>query len=354
MPSQHILNSNATIYDALEALNGLSGTSLTLFVTDDNDNVIGTMTDGDIRRALIAGATPDSNVSAAIHHNFIAIRDNQNPLPVIDLAKSRKIRLIPLLKNNKIVKLLDLNTIKSLLPLDAVLMAGGRGERLRPLTDSTPKPLLPIAGKPIIDYNIDELIANGISSIFITVNYLKEQIVRHFSSPRPGTLINCIAEPKRLGTIGSLSLVAPSLSHDNFILMNSDLLTSLDFDAMYRHHIKTNADVTIAAVQYSHTVPYAVMQTDGDFIKEIREKPSFNYLANGGVYIIRRNLVDKIPADTFLDAPDFIDSLLRERRKISYFPIDGTWIDIGSPTDYSYADKLMSNASDAPSYTAKF
>lgn len=340
--SRHLIPLTTTIFDALQALNGLSGGSLNLFATDENGRIAGTLTDGDIRRGMIAGALPGDSISKVLHTDFLAIMDDDEPFAAFENARKRGIRLLPELREGFIVALHDLSSEKALLPLDAVLMAGGKGERLRPLTLTSPKPLLPVGGKAIIDYNVEELEANGVNSIFVTVNYLKEQIIDHFAGRDSRAEVSCIAEPQRLGTIGSLSLVAPLLTHRNILVMNSDLLTTIDFEAFYRHHIESGADLTIAGVPYTVSVPYAILDTEGERVRALREKPTFNYLANGGVYIMKRALVDRIPAATFTDAPDFIEELIRDGLKVGFFPIEGIWIDIGNPNDYDYADRMMS------------
>lgn len=340
----HLISDGDTVLEALAALNGLSGGSLTLFVAGKDGRLSGTLTDGDIRRALIDGATGGDPVTDVMHRAFLAIRSPEESFTLFRQAKEKGIRLLPQLNDGYITNLYDLKKLKSILPLDAVLMAGGKGERLRPLTLDKPKPLLPVGGKPIIDYNVDELLGNGVKSIFVTVNYLKEQLIEHFRQSRYSDYVRCVAEPCRLGTIGSLSLVAPSLTHDHLLLMNSDLLTTLNLEAMYQHHLATDADVTIGGVPYTVSVPYAVMQTEGDTVVGLAEKPTFNYLANGGVYIMRRELTSLIPPGTFVDAPDFISELIKDGKKVGYFPIDGRWIDIGNPKDYEYADRLMSGA----------
>lgn len=340
--ARHIISSSATVIEALRALNALSGSSLTLFAADESGRIAGTLTDGDIRRGMLAGIDTSRPLADILHTDFLAIREDDDPFLAFDTARKKGIRLLPRLLDGKLLSLHDLHIEKTILPLDAVLMAGGRGERLRPLTLSRPKPLLPVGGKAIIDYNVEELEKCGIASIFVTINYLGEQISEHFRSRVSRAHIRCVGEPKRLGTIGSLSLVAPQLSEPDLIVMNSDLLTTLDYEAFFRHHKATGADLTIAAVPYSVSVPYAILKTEDDHVLGLEEKPTFNYLANGGVYILKRELVGRIPADTYVDAPDFISALIEDGLKVAYFPIDGTWIDIGTPNDYQYADRLMS------------
>ncbi|MDE6422362.1 MAG: NTP transferase domain-containing protein, partial [Muribaculaceae bacterium] len=234
----------------------------------------------------------------------------------------------------------DLSVVKTLLPIDAVLMAGGKGERLSALTLKPATPLLPVGGKAIIDYNIDELERCGVKHIFITTNYLAEKIEKHVSKRNGAAKVECFREPRRLGTMGSLALIE-GLESDNVLLMNSDLLTSIDFEAMYLHHMRNKCDLTMAGVPYTVSVPYALMRISNGRVKGLEEKPTYNYFANAGVYILKRRLIDKVTKGEFLDAPDFISSLIDAGGKVGCYPIEGTWIDIGSPDDYRYANELM-------------
>lgn len=342
-PRTHTISGHSTILEALKALNGLSGETMTLFVTDDDGRMRGTLTDGDIRRALIAGAAPGDTVERALHTDFLSVSAADPDSVTMRMAEARQrgIDLMPVIDNGMICGIIDLRKTRTVLPLEAVLMAGGRGERLRPMTLETPKPLLKIGGKAIIDYNVDELENCGVRRIYVTVNYLADKIIGHFAERESRGCIECVREPKRLGTMGSLSLI-PAPSTRDILVMNSDLLTNLDFEAMYLHHVRHEADITIAAVPYTVSVPYAIMQTQGDRVTGLSEKPTFNYFANAGVYIMKSGLLKRIPADTYVDAPDFIASLIADGGKAAYFPIEGTWIDIGSPDDFRYADELMS------------
>lgn len=338
--SDHIISGDSLIIEALAAINRLPGDVMTLFVVDSAGRMTGTLTDGDIRRALIGGIPLDAPSALAAHKAFRALRPGLQAFAVVKEARKAGITLLPRLDAEGFpAGIVDLRLVRSMLPLDAVLMAGGRGERLRPLTLDCPKPLLKVGQKAIIDYNVDELKANGVERIFVTTNYLREQIEEHFCRTQG---VECVAEPMRLGTMGSLSLVAPELRSDNVIVMNSDLLTDLSFEDMYTRHVATGAALTIAAVQYPVSVPFAIMQTEADRVTALCEKPTYNYYANAGVYILRRELVERIPAATYVDAPDFIGQLIDEGAKVSYFPIQGTWIDIGSPDDFRYACELMS------------
>lgn len=342
MTDTHLIDSGAAVRDALRALNALSGGAMTLFVADSYRKMLGSVTDGDIRRALIAGASLDTPVTEVMHRGFHALREGDDPFMTIAAARSRGIDLLPVVSGDDVIlRIIDLRTVKSALPLDAVLMAGGRGERLRPLTLETPKPLLKVGGKAIIDYNVEELAACGVERVFVIVNYLKQQIVDHFLARGGEPRVVCVPENERLGTFGGLSLL-PEPAHENILVMNSDLLTTLDFEAMYLHHKRVNADLTVAAVPYTVSVPFAIMNTEGERVTALTEKPTYNYFANGGVYIMRSELLSRIKPATYTDAPDFIASLIADGGKVSFFPVSGTWIDIGSPDDYRHADELMS------------
>lgn len=328
--------------DALRSLNALSGKAMTLFATDSRGCLVGTLTDGDIRRSLIAGAMLTTAVSDIMHRDFVAFRSEVPQIAEIRAIRDRKITLVPHLNaDGTLRRLYDFSVYHSILPIDAVLMAGGKGERLRPLTLDTPKPLLKIGGKCIIDYNIEALARNGVTNINATVNYLAEKIEEHFAEPVAGVKVNCVKEPCRLGTIGSLTLVE-GLTNDTVLLMNSDLLTNINFEEMYMAHVEADADLTAAVIPYVVSVPYAIFRTEGSDVRSLEEKPTYNYYANAGIYMIRRRWLDIIPRGEYYDATDFLDALIERGCRVRQFPINGTWIDIGSPDDFRAAQELMS------------
>ncbi len=346
--SEYTIPQNVTVLDALHKLNNLSGRTMTLFALDDRQRVTGTLTDGDIRRALIDGHSLQSPVADVMHTAFVAFQDGQPDIADIREIRQRKITLVPHLNaDGTIRRIYDFSVFHSLLPLDAVLMAGGRGERLRPLTLDTPKPLLPVGGRCIIDYNIEALARNGITDISVTVNYLAEKIEQHFEHPVAGIKVKCVKEPCRLGTIGSLTLVEPG-NNPTVLLMNSDLLTNINYEAMYMTHIENDADMTAAVIPYVVSVPYAIFRTNGNSIQGLEEKPTYNYYANAGIYMINRRCLEIIPRNTYYDATDFIEALIEQGGRVRQYVIDGTWIDIGSPDDYRAAQELMKRRNELP------
>ncbi|MDE6291415.1 MAG: NTP transferase domain-containing protein [Muribaculaceae bacterium] len=341
---RHVISGSATIRETLVALNHLSGDSMTLFALDSDGRLIGSVTDGDIRRALIAGHTTEDNVGEIAFRNYISLSAEASPeerYRTVSKANERRINLLPVTLDGRLVDVIDIRRMKSAIPADAVLMAGGRGERLRPLTLETPKPLLKVGGRPIIDYNVESLIRYGVGNIYVTVNYLKEQIISHFEDPKWQGRVHCVEEPCRLGTLGSVALIN-TLSQNHVIVMNSDLLTNIDFEKLWRHHVDSGAVLTMATVPYTVSVPFAILRIDGDRVTGLEEKPTFNHFANAGVYIIDRKVLSDIQRGEYLDAPDFVESLIARGLKVSHFAIEGTWIDIGSPDDFRYANEVTS------------
>ena len=341
MEDRHIILNSFTILDALNRINNIHEGPLVLFVVDSENKVIGSLTDGDIRRALIKGISVTETVEKAVHRNFNFLRKNVNDdVKNIHIQRELKMKLVPVLdENNQIYEIINLEKYKTLLPVDAVLMAGGKGERLRPLTEKTPKPLIKVGEKCIIDYNIDSLISYGIKNIFVTVNYLGEQLEEHFKEKRDGIKINTVKEPKYLGTIGSIKFVV-SFYNDTILVMNSDLFTNIDYEDFYLHFKEHDADMSVAAVPYIVKVPYGVFNLEGRNIKGVTEKPTISYYANAGIYLIKNELLKLIPENKFYNATDFMSSLINNNYKVIRYPISGYWIDIGQHDELERAKEI--------------
>ena len=336
-----IINIHNTIIEALETLNRNS-LSLTIFVVDDNRRLVGSLTDGDVRRYIISGGNLTDDLSGAVHYNCLFVREN-DPMFLVELRKFRntKINAVPCLdKDGRIVEIFDFIKFKSYLPIDAVLMAGGKGERLRPLTEKTPKPLIKVGDKCIIDYNIDRLIEFGVKHINVTVNYLKEQLYEHFEEPRNGLKIDTVEEPKFMGTIGSIRYVK-EFHNDTILVMNSDLFTDIDFEDFYLHFKEHRADMSVAAIPYNVSIPFGILNLEGRNIRGLLEKPKYNYYANGGIYLIKKSALAEIPDDIFFNATDLIEKLIIEKKTVIRYPLNGTWIDIGQHVDLQKAKDLV-------------
>ena len=339
---KYIIQRTATILDALKALNGTSHDSQTLFVVDEAERMVGTLTDGDIRRGLIGGASLETVISEIMHTGFKYVREGQNDAELFKQYREKLIYFVPVLdKDNHIVRVCNLIKYRNFLPLDAVLMAGGKGERLRPLTEKTPKPLLPVGDKAIIDHNVDRLISYGIKHISVTVNYLGEQLEEHFREPHNDVQVNCVREPKFLGTLGSIRFV-PEFFNDTILVMNSDLFTNINYEDFYLHFKEHDADMSVAAVPYSVSIPYGILDIEERRnIKGLIEKPTYDYYANAGIYLIKKTALDLIPEDTFFNTTDLIESLITIGRKVIRFPLNGTWIDIGTHQEYRRANDMV-------------
>lgn len=338
----YIINQKASIKEALVALDGNTHDWQTLFVVDDSDHMVGTLTDGDIRRGLIKGAGLNDMVKLVMHTNFKYIIENQNDAQLLKEFREKQIYFVPVLDSERhIIRVYNLIKYHNFLPFDAVLMAGGKGERLRPLTEKTPKPLLPVGGKAIIDHNIDRLLSYGIKHISVTINYLGEQLEEHFKEPRNEVQVNCVREPKFLGTLGSIRYVG-QFYNDTVLVMNSDLFTNINYEDFYLHFKEHDAEMSVAAVPYSVSVPYGILDLEERRnIKGLIEKPTYNYYANAGIYLIKKSALDEIPEDTFFNATDLIEKLISEGKKVIRFPLNGTWIDIGNPQEYQKANELV-------------
>ena len=339
--SDFIINENATLIEALKKLNVVNHKTQCLLVVGLGDKMVGTLSDGDIRRGLISGSQLRDEISSVMHTDFRFIKDSDWNVVKIKQFREKRIFFIPVLdQNNRIVGVVNLLNHKSQLPVDAVLMAGGKGERLRPLTEKTPKPLLKVGEKCIIDHNIDRLISYGVQHINVTVNYLKEQIEEHYQEPRNGIKVETVREPKFLGTIGSVKFV-PTFFNDTVLVMNSDLFTNIDYEDFFLHFQQHDAEMSVAAVPYNVSIPYGILDLEGRNIKGLLEKPQYNYYANAGIYLIKRRALDEIPEDQFFNATDLIEKLIAEGKKVIRYPMNGTWIDIGNPQEYQKAKDLV-------------
>lgn len=340
--SKYVIPSDKTIREALIRLNDISDDVLTLLVVDNEDHFLGSITDGDIRRCLINGTKLEDQIINALHKNYFYINDFNLTIEKVETIKKHLIELVPhLTEDNKILKVYNFTKLKSILPIDVVMMAGGRGERLRPLTDSVPKPLLKIGDKAIIDYNVEELLLHGVKTFFITINYLSNQLINHFKAKvNPDISYHCIKEDKPLGTIGAVKLI-DNFMHEDVLIMNSDLFTNIDYEDFYKTFKGEGADMAVATIPYNINIPYAILDYDGDKIKSLKEKPSYTYYANAGIYLIKKELIDKIPVDTFFNTTDLLEVLLAENRNVIKYPIIGYWIDIGKHEDFKKAQEFV-------------
>ena len=338
-----IISENQTIFDALQRLNEIRDVSrLILFVSSKNGSIIGTITDGDIRRSLAKSKDLDKKVSEICFRDFVYKEESKGFIELNSL-RNQNIKMLPLLNKDKTLsRIIDLDKTRSIVPLECMIMAGGRGKRLSPLTDSTPKPMLLLGGKPIIEYNIDRLVSFGIKKIYISVKYLGEQLVSYFGDgSSKGIKIEYIWEDEALGTAGPLSLV-DKFESENILLINSDLFTDVNIEEMYLLLKNQEAKMIVASTEYKIDIPYAVLESsNNNEVKAFKEKPTYIYHSNAGVYLLKKELISRIPKNTHYDITDLMDNLIEEGYKLLHNPIRGYWIDIGTPIDYKNAQEFV-------------
>ena len=338
---KNVVIESATVKDALVAINNITHDGELLIVVNSDQQMVGSLTDGDIRRALVNGYGLDCTLDKVMHRDYKFICQKEFTVANLRSFRDRRIMFIPILDGeNHVVDVVNLQKFKSKLPIDAVLMAGGKGERLRPLTEKTPKPLLEVGGKCIIDHNVDRLISYGVEHVNVTVNYLGEQIEEHFDTPRDGVQVRTFREPKFLGTIGSIKFV-DIFYNDTILVMNSDLFTNIDYEDFFLHFQIHDAEMSVAAVPYNISIELGILDLDGHNIKGLIEKPKYNYYANAGIYLIKKRALAEIPEDTFFHATHLVEKLIAQGKKVIRYPLNGTWIDIGTYQEYERAKELV-------------
>lgn len=338
--NNHIIFENEPVRSALKKLDKLASDAI-LFVVNEEKKLIGSLTDGDLRRGFINNLNFDDSILKFIQKNPVSISRKNYTLGQLEDYKKRNFKIIPILDEaGVIIDILNFRIQNTIIPADALLMAGGKGKRLMPLTANTPKPLLKVGDKPIIEHNIDRLVRFGIRNINLSINYLGEQLEEYFGDgTAKNARIRYVKEKKPLGTIGSILLIE-EFNHDDILVMNSDLLTNIDFADFYTYFKEANADMAVAATSYYVDVPYAVLEVDGkNLATSLKEKPRYTYYSNAGIYFVRKSLLSMIPRDEFYDITDLMAAVLAAKKKLITYPITGYWLDIGKLEDYNKAQE---------------
>ena len=319
-------------------------------VVDQERHLLGTITDGDVRRAILAGKDLELPVSVLLASKV----STQYPKPVTAQVGAKRETLLELLHHNALRQLpvldnagrvVDLVMLDDLIPtqdlqLKAVIMAGGMGTRLRPLTEDLPKPMLPVGGKPLMELVIEQLRQVGIRRVNVATHYKPEKISDHFGDGSSfGVEINYVNEDKPLGTGGALGLMeAPT---EPMLVINGDILTQVDFRAMLAYHQKHRAVMTVAVKQYDIKVPYGVIECEGSRVCALKEKPQMHFLVNAGVYLLEPKVYEFIPNGEHFNMTDLIQRLLDSNHTVVSFPIIEYWVDIGQLADYEQAQNDM-------------
>jgi dTDP-glucose pyrophosphorylase len=340
---EHLILTGSSIKQALKVLNELSLDAI-LFVVDANDKLIGSITDGDIRRGLLNNFNLESEIDHIIQANPRYIRKGNYQIKEIIDYRENNFRVIPVLNDNDVlINVINFRNIKSYLPIDAVIMAGGRGQRLQPLTNTTPKPLLKVGGKPIMEHNLNRLTKFGIDDFWVSVKYLGEQIEDYFGTGTQKNInIEYVWEKESLGTIGAVAQIS-NFKHDYVLVTNSDLLTNIDYEHFFLEFIKQGADLAVLTIPYQVAIPYAVLETEKGEVKSFKEKPTYTYYSNGGIYLMKREMLGYIPQNTFFNATDLMEELITKNKKIISFPFSGYWLDVGKHEDFEKAQNDINN-----------
>ncbi|MDA9792183.1 nucleotidyltransferase family protein [Schleiferiaceae bacterium] len=334
---QHLIRKEASLKVALGRLDKL-GADTILFVVDEGSRLLGSLTDGDVRRGLLKGKSLEESVANYIQREPKSVNKENYSITEIIKLREQNFKVLPVLDADKrIINVINFRYEKSYLPLDALVMAGGRGSRLSPMTDTIPKPLLKVGNKAIIDHNIDRLRSYGIDDFHISVRYLGGQLEDHYNQRAlSGINLNFVWEKEALGTLGAASLIE-NFQHDCVLITNSDILTTLDYEDFFLDFLEKEADMSVATIPYQVDIPYAVMETKDHRVINFKEKPTYTYYSNGGIYIVRRELLNRIPKNSFYNATDLMEQLIKDGGKLISYPIRQYWLDIGKPQDFEKA-----------------
>lgn len=335
-----VVTSDTPILKALEIID--KGDLQIAIVADGAGKLLGTLTDGDVRRALLRGISLSEPVEKIMNSKPTWVREGASKTEILDLMQKKSLRHIPLLDAHQI--LVRVVTLDSLLDTPdqenhVVLMAGGLGRRLSPLTDTLPKPMIPIGKKPILESILENFISQGFKKFYLSVNYKAEMIVSHFGDgSQYGCEIQYLHEKERLGTAGALSLI-PSRPSAPLIIMNADILTNIKFETLTDFHKKSGADATMCVREYDVQIPYGVVTLDTESVAQIQEKPIQKFFVSAGIYVLNPDLLDHIKKTEFLDMPDFFTSLMKKSKQTKAYPIHEYWLDIGRFEDLDRANE---------------
>jgi dTDP-glucose pyrophosphorylase len=334
---------NSTIREALNIIDA-SAMQIALVLNDKN-KLIGTVTDGDIRRGLLSGLALDDSIESIIYKTPTVCTINSSKEEILKIAFEKKLYKIPIVDfEGTLVGIEEVDGFikQEEYPYKVVLMVGGLGRRLSPLTDNKPKPLLNVGNKPLLETIIDNFSKYGLKNFILSVNYKSEMIEDYFGDgSKFGVNIKYVHENKRMGTAGALSLMREELT-TTFLVMNGDLLTNINFDHMISYHVEYQAVATMGIKQYDLQVPYGVVNVNEQRIVSIEEKPSHKFFVNAGIYILDKSVLNEIPYDTFYDMPTLFETIIANNNIAVSFLIREYWLDVGQRSDYEQANSEYS------------
>ncbi len=343
----YLIQENTTIQEALRIID--KGAMRIAIVLDEDTRVIGTLSDGDIRRGLLNGLSLEDNIEHIYYKEPTLANINDSKELIIQKAIRRQIYQIPIVDNDG--KLVKIEELSNLLKTNAknnrvILMAGGLGTRLRPLTENLPKPLLKVGNKPILETIIENFAKYGFINITISVNYKADMIKEYFGDgSKLGVNIDYVEESKRLGTAGALSLIKER-PQEPFFVMNADLLTNVNFEHLLDFHMMEHSVATMCVREFDYQVPYGVIEMDGSRIVSIEEKPVHKFFVNAGIYMLSPQVFEYIPKNEFYDMPTLFEDIIKDRLKSISFPVHEYWLDIGRIDEFEKANKEFTEVFD--------
>lgn len=317
-----------------EAIAVIDRGSAQIALVTELDHLIGIVTDGDIRRGLLRGESLETSVTKIMRRDFRFLPASATATEALALMQREAIHQIPVI--DQCGKVLHIFLLEDLikpkkLPNSVVIMAGGEGKRLRPLTYDCPKPMLKVAGKPLLEIILKQCLDAGFEHFYFAVNYLKEQIQSHFQDGSAwGARIQYLEEDKPLGTAGALSLLPQCPSHP-FLVLNGDILTRVDYNHLLRFHAEHHSAATLCVREYSTQIPYGVVRMDDVKVLDLQEKPVLTHYVNAGIYLLNPEVLTMLPKDIFFDMPNFLEIVSQQGKPVSAFPIHEYWLDIGHP-----------------------
>ena len=322
-----------------------------LLVLDEDDKLLGSLTDGDLRRSILAGANVSENISECYNKNATTFtQGNYTQEDATRVLRDKKLDLIPIIdKDGKVVDYLTWLNIngerqnnKVLDDISVVIMAGGKGTRMEPFTKVLPKPLIPIHEKPIIEHIIERFTDIGCSDLHLTVNYKGKILKAYFEELKPDYSVSFVDENEPLGTAGSLQCLRGKFDKP-FFVTNCDIIIKADYVNLYEFHQKGEYDITLVASAKEYIIPYGTCELNGDgHLSHINEKPKYDFLINTGLYVLNPNVLKLIPEDKFYHITHLIEDAKNQGKKVGVFPIDDdAWIDIGQWAEYKKATELL-------------
>jgi dTDP-glucose pyrophosphorylase len=333
------LHKDATIREALNAIN--IGAVKIALVVDSSNELLGTICDGDIRRGLLNNKSVDETIQDVYFKSPIIANESDSKKVLLDLCDVHKVGQIPIINNiNRVVDLFVLEDILSKQHYEnhVILMVGGLGTRLRPLTDNTPKPMLNVGGRPILETIVKGFVGSGFTNITMCLGYKSNVIQDYFQDGSDfGASIDYVVEEKRMGTAGALTLLKKEFNKP-FFVMNGDLLTNINFEEMLNFHESNDSKATMCVREYDMDVPYGVVSVNNENIISIDEKPVHSFFVNAGVYLLDSECINLIPRDKFYDMPNLFEEMILNNKKTISFPLSEYWLDIGRISDYEKAN----------------